>query len=68
MPPDLRDWLPEDHLAWTILAAVREMDLSAFYAAYRPDGHGRAAYEPSLMAATPPQIATLLIFDQSGSD
>jgi len=49
MPPDLRDWLPEDHLAWTILAAVREMDLSAFYAAYRPDGHGRAAYEPSLM-------------------
>jgi hypothetical protein len=26
------------------------MDLSAFYAAYRPDGHGRAAYEPSLMA------------------
>ena len=49
MPPDLRDWLPGDHLAWTILAAVGEMDLSAFYAAYRPDGHGRAAYEPSLM-------------------
>ena len=22
MPPDLRDWLPEDHLAWTILASV----------------------------------------------
>ena len=33
MPPDLRDWLPEDHLAWTILASVAEMDLSAFYAA-----------------------------------
>jgi len=49
MPPDLRDWLPEDHLAWTILASVAEIDLSAFYAAYRPDGHGRAAYEPSLM-------------------
>jgi transposase len=49
MPPDLRDWLPEGHLAWTILAAVAEMDLAAFYAAYRPDGHGRAAYEPSLM-------------------
>jgi transposase len=27
------------------------MDLSAFYAAYRADGHGRAAYEPSLMVA-----------------
>jgi hypothetical protein len=28
MPPDLRDWLPEDHLAWTILESVAEMDLS----------------------------------------
>ena len=25
------------------------MDLSAFYAAYRADGHGRAAYEPTIM-------------------
>ena len=25
------------------------MDLSSFYAAYRADGHGRAAYEPSMM-------------------
>ena len=25
------------------------MDLSGFYAAYRADGHGRAAYEPSVM-------------------
>jgi transposase len=27
------------------------MDLSAFYAAYRADGHGRAAYEPAIMVA-----------------
>jgi hypothetical protein len=27
------------------------MELSAFYAAYPVDGHGRAAYEPSLMGA-----------------
>ncbi len=27
------------------------MDLSAFYSAYRADGHGRAAYEPSMMVA-----------------
>ena len=32
-----------------VLAAVEEMDLSAFYAAYRLDGHGRPAYEPSMM-------------------
>jgi transposase len=51
MPPSIRDWLPEDHLAWTILEAVQEMDLSAFYGAYRADGHGRPAYEPGMMVA-----------------
>ena len=38
MPPSLRDWLPEDHLAWFVLDAVAEMDLAAFYADYRADG------------------------------
>jgi len=49
LPADVREWLPADHLAWFVIDAVAEMDLSAFYAAYRADGHGRAAYEPSLM-------------------
>ena len=40
-----------DHLAWFVIEAVAEMELSAFYAACRADGHGRAAYEPSLMVA-----------------
>ena len=51
LPPDVREWLPADHLAWFVIDAVAGMDLSAFYAAYRADGHGRAAYEPSLMVA-----------------
>jgi transposase len=51
LPPDVREWLPGDHLAWFVIDAVAEMDLSAFYAAYRADGRGRAAYEPSLMVA-----------------
>ena len=34
LPPDVRDWLPADHLAWFVIDAVREMDLSALYAAY----------------------------------
>ena len=34
-----------------MIDAVAEMDLADFYAAYRADGHGRAAYEPSLMVA-----------------
>jgi transposase len=51
LPPDVREWLPADHLAWFVIDAVAEMELAAFYAAYRADGHGRAAYEPSLMVA-----------------
>lgn len=51
MPPSLREWLPQDHLAWFVLAAVEEMDLSPFYAAYRQDGHGRAAHDPGMMVA-----------------
>jgi transposase len=51
MPPSLLDWVAEDHLVWTILAAVEEMDLAAIYETYRPDGHGRPAYEPSMMTA-----------------
>ena len=45
MPPDPRDWLPEGHLAWFVLASVRELDLAAFYGSYRADGWGRAAFE-----------------------
>jgi transposase len=51
LPPDVREWLPENHLAWFVIDAVGVMDLAAFYAAYRQDGHGRAAYEPAMMIA-----------------
>src|ERR1700729_3001207 len=51
LPPNLREWLAEDHLTWFVLAAVEEMDLSGFYGAYRSDGHGRAAHEPAMMVA-----------------
>lgn len=49
MPPDVREWLAEDELAWCVLDVVGELDLSAFYGSYRADGHGRAAFEPSIM-------------------
>jgi transposase len=51
MPPSLREWLPEGHLAWFVLDAVEEMDLAAFYSAYRQDGWGRAAHDPAMMVA-----------------
>lgn len=51
LPPDLRDWLPAGHLARFVIDAVEELDLAAFYAAYRRDGWGRPAYDPALMVA-----------------
>ncbi len=51
LPPSLREWLPEDHLAWFVVDAVEEMDLSAFVGAYREDGWGRAAFDPQMMVA-----------------
>jgi transposase len=51
LPPSLLDWVAEDHLVWTILGSVAELDLDAFYGAYRRDGHGRPAYDPAVMVA-----------------
>jgi transposase len=49
LPPSVREWLPEDHLAFFVLDVVAELDLSAFYAAYRVDGRGGAVYDPAMM-------------------
>ena len=49
MPPSLREWIAEGDLAWFILDAVDQMDLAEFYAAYRNDGWGAAAYDPAMM-------------------
>jgi transposase len=51
LPPSLREWLPDDHLVWFVVDAVDELDLGAFYGAYREDGWGRAAFEPAMMVA-----------------
>jgi len=51
LPPSLREWLPQDHLAWFVLDAVDAMDLTVFLAAYRHDGWGRAAHDPAMMVA-----------------
>src|SRR3954449_6663382 len=51
MPPDVREWLAPRHLAWFVIDAVGEMNLDAFYAAYRVDGRARPAYDPAMMVA-----------------
>jgi len=49
MPPSVRDWLPEDHLAFFVLDTVAELDLAEFFAAYRADGRGGSVYDPAMM-------------------
>src|SRR3954471_14658159 len=51
LPPSLREWLPENHLAWFVIDAVAQLDLTAFHVAYRADGHGRPAHDPAMMVA-----------------
>jgi transposase len=49
LPPDLRDWLPADHLAWFVLDVVDQLDLEPFLRGYRADGHGHPAYDPKTL-------------------
>lgn len=51
LPPDLREWLPQGHLAWVVLEVVEQLDLSALEKAYRRGGAGRAAYDPAMLTA-----------------
>src|SRR3954452_5521819 len=51
MPPDVREWLPEDHFAWFVLDAVEAMELETFYGAYRADGGSPPAFDRAMMVA-----------------
>jgi transposase len=49
LPPDLRDWLPANHLAWFVRDVVDQLDLGPFLRGYRADGHGHPAYDPKTL-------------------
>ena len=49
LPPDLRDWLPEDHMVHFILDVVQSMDFSGFSVNQR--GTGSRQYPPSVLLA-----------------
>src|SRR6202162_5830880 len=51
MPPSLTEWLPEEHLVWSVVGAVEEMDLERVEAAHRVGAAGRAPYDPAMMVA-----------------
>lgn len=52
LPPDMREWLPEGHLALFIADVVAELDLSAIERVYEAkDDRGRAGFNPRMMVA-----------------
>jgi len=51
VPPDMRDWLPEDHLAWFVIDVVERVDASALHERHLNEGPGRPAYDPEMLLA-----------------
>jgi transposase len=52
LPPDMRSWLPEGHLALFLLDVVGQLDLSAIERTYEgKETRGRAGYNPTMMVA-----------------
>ena len=49
LPPDMREWLPEGHLAHHVSDLVDGLDLTAFYTPYEGDGRRNAPYAPRMM-------------------
>ena len=50
LPPALRDWLPEGHLALFLSDVVDELDLSPIFSTYEEgDGRGQPPFHPAMM-------------------
>lgn len=49
LPPSVRDWLPEGHLAWFVLEVLDRLDTSVLHARHPNDGVGRRAYDPDML-------------------
>jgi len=49
LPPSLRDWLPEDHLAYFVSDVVDQLDLSAIESVYEEEERGQPPYHPRMM-------------------
>ena len=51
LPPDMREWLPEDDLVYFILEIVNQIDLKEIFSSYEENKGGYPAYHPRMMVA-----------------
>ena len=49
LPPSLRDWLPENHLAHFVSDVVDQLDLRDIESVYEEDERGQPPYHPQMM-------------------
>ncbi len=49
LPPSLREWLPEDHLAFFVSDLIDQLDLSAITAVYEDEERGYPPYHPVML-------------------
>jgi transposase len=49
LPPSLRDWLPEQHLAYFVSDLIDQLDLSAITAVYEDEERGYPPYHPVML-------------------
>jgi transposase len=49
LPPSLKEWLPENHLAYFVSEVVDELDLSDIEQTYSTRLQGQPAYHPAMM-------------------
>lgn len=50
LPPDMKDWLPDDDLVYFIMEMLDQLDLSAIYDSYDGTKGGQPAFDPKMMA------------------
>jgi transposase len=55
LPPDMQEWLPEDHLVWLVIEVVDRVDTTVLHRRHPLEGVGRRAYDPDM-------LLTLLIY------
>jgi transposase len=49
LPPDVREWLPKNHVVWFLLDVIERMDTSVLHRRARLGGAGRAPYDPEML-------------------
>jgi transposase len=49
LPPDMREWLPDDHLGWFVLGVVSQLDTRVFHVRSRRGGVGRVGVDPDML-------------------